>query len=256
MKTELIVLLLLVALAAGWVDAVVGGGGLVQLPTLLLAFPVAPPATILATDKLSSISGTTASAITFARGTRPDLRVAAPAALLAVVVSGAGAATAGLIPAAAFRPFVLGALVVVAAVVILRPGLGTSPRQVRPARHRAVAAVAVTGVVLPFYNGLVGPGTGAMILLALTGLLGLDFVTGSATAKLVNLGANVGALAVFAVHGQAFWLLGLAMAACNVLGARVGTRTALRRGAGFIRIVLLCVVAALIAKLGGDYLFS
>ncbi|GAA4070623.1 sulfite exporter TauE/SafE family protein [Nonomuraea soli] len=254
MQPELVLLLLAVALAAGWVDAVVGGGGLVQLPALLLAFPVAPPATLLATDKLSSISGTTASAIGFARGARIDLRLAVPAAVCAMALSGLGAATAGLIPAQVFRPFVLGALVVVAAVVVLRPRLGTGTPERRPARGRSVAALTVAGVVLPFYNGLVGPGTGAMILLALTGLLGLDFIDGSATAKVVNLGANLGALLVFALHGQAMWMLGLCMAACNVMGARLGTRTALRKGAGFIRATLLCVVAALIVKLGLDYL--
>ncbi|WP_431902981.1 sulfite exporter TauE/SafE family protein [Nonomuraea sp. bgisy101] len=254
METELILLLLAVALAAGWVDAVVGGGGLVQLPVLLLALPAAPPPAVLATDKLSSISGTTVSAVGFARSVRMEARVAVPATALAIALSGAGALTAGRVPSELFRPFVLVMLALVAALVIARPGLGTRERR-RPARRRSVvAAVLLVGVVLPFYNGLVGPGTGALILFALTTLLGLDFVMGSATAKVVNVGANLGALVVFAAHGQVFWLLGLAMASCNVLGARLGTRTALRRGAAFIRATLLCVVAALIVKLGLDQL--
>jgi uncharacterized protein len=252
-QPELVMVLLMVALAAGWVDAVVGGGGLVQLPVLLLALPSAPPAAVLATDKLSSIPGTLASAIGYARVTRLDPRVAAPAGVLAVALAGAGAATAGMIPSHVHKPIVLGSLVVVATVVLLRPRLGLGPTEVR---RRGALAVTVAGVLLPFYNGLAGPGTGAMILLALTTLLGLDFVTGSATAKVINLGANVGALAVFALQGQALWLLGLAMAVCNVAGARIGTRAALRRGAGFIRATLLCVVAALIVKLGVDYLAS
>ncbi|GAA2675985.1 sulfite exporter TauE/SafE family protein [Nonomuraea recticatena] len=254
MEVELILLLLAVALAAGWVDAVVGGGGLVQLPVLLLALPAAPPPAVLATDKLSSIAGTTVSAVGFARRVRVQARVAVPATVLAVALSGAGAVTAGRVPAEVFRPFVLVTLALVAVLVVARPTLGTRV-QPRPARRRTlVPAVVLVGVVLPFYNGLVGPGTGAMILIALTTLLGLDFVMGSATAKVVNVGANLGALVVFAAQGQVFWLLGLGMAACNVLGARVGTRTALRRGAAFIRATLLCVVAALIVKLSLDQL--
>ncbi|MFI6322230.1 sulfite exporter TauE/SafE family protein [Nonomuraea sp. NPDC050556] len=256
MSVELVVFLLVVALAAGWVDAVVGGGGLVQLPVLLLALPGAPPSAILATDKLSSISGTTASAVGFARNAGAELRVAVPAGVLGLAASGAGALTAGTVPATVFRPFVLVALLVVACVVILRPGIGTASGG--GGRHaaapRLAGVVVLVGVALPFYNGLVGPGTGAMILLALSVLLRMDFLTGSATAKVVNVGANLGALVVFAAQGHVFWLLGLGMGACNVLGARLGTRTALRRGSGFIRATLLCVVAALLVKLGVDQL--
>ncbi|NUR93547.1 MAG: TSUP family transporter [Nonomuraea sp.] len=253
MDIELVALLLAVALAAGWVDAVVGGGGLVQLPILLLALPTAPPAAILATDKLSSISGTTAAAVGFARTTKVDWRLAAPMGGLAMLLSGAGACAASSIPAGMYRPFVLAVLVLVALVVMLRPDLGRE-RAATTARHRVAWAVLLAGAALPFYNGLVGPGTGAMILITLTGLLGLDFVGASAQAKVVNLGANLGALVVFAAQGRVFWMLGLGMAACNVVGARLGTRTALRRGTGFIRATLLCVVAALIVKLSVDLL--
>lgn len=254
MSVELIVLLLVVALAAGWVDAVVGGGGLVQLPVLLLALPGASPAAILATDKLSSISGTTASAVGFARNTKLNKKIAVPGGILALASSGAGAATAGAVPAAVFRPFVLLALLLVAVLVVLRPGLGTLQSTGPPDESRLLGVVALVGLALPYYNGLVGPGTGAMILLVLSGLMGMDFVEGSATAKVVNVGANLGALGVFAAQGHVFWLLGLSMGVCNVLGAHVGTRTALRRGAGFIRATLLCVVVALLVKLGFDQL--
>lgn len=254
MSVELIGLLLVVALLAGWVDAVVGGGGLVQLPVLLLALPGAPPAAVLATDKLSSISGTTASAVGFARNATMEAKVAVPAGVLALGASGAGAATAAAVPAAVFRPFVLVALLCVAGVVVLRPRLGTQQAPSPLDQGRVFGVVALVGVALPYYNGLVGPGTGAMILLALSGLMGMDFVTGSATAKVVNVGANLGALLVFAAQGHVYWLLGLGMGACNVLGAQLGTRTALRRGSGFIRATLLCVVAALLLKLGFDQL--
>ncbi|RJL36155.1 sulfite exporter TauE/SafE family protein [Bailinhaonella thermotolerans] len=254
MPTELIVMLLVVALVAGWVDAVVGGGGLVQLPALLLAMPSAPPTAVLATDKLSSIAGTTASAAAFARRLRVDARLAVPAGLLAIALSAAGAVAASRVPASAFRPLVMATLLAVALLVVLRPRLGLRKRPLPRSAAATVSAVVLAGVVLPFYNGLAGPGTGALILMVLTGLRGLDFLTSSATAKIINVGANLGALITYALHGEVFWLLGLGMAVCNTLGARLGTRTALRRGAGFIRATLLCVIAALTVKLSVDYL--
>jgi uncharacterized membrane protein YfcA len=115
-----------------------------------------------------------------------------------------------------------------------------------------VTGVAVAGVGIAYYDGIVGPGTGTFLLIAFTSILGMDFVHASATAKAVNTGTNLGALVVFAAQGHVVWALGLAMAVCNIAGAQIGARMALNRGAGFVRVVLLCVVAALVAKLGYD----
>ncbi|SCG38926.1 sulfite exporter TauE/SafE family protein [Micromonospora humi] len=244
--------LLCVAALAGWVDAVVGGGGLVLLPALLVAAPGVPVATALGTNKLAAIFGTSTAAVTYARRTKLDWAVAGPAAGLAVVTAGVGAALAGAVPAGAYRPVVLVVLVSVAVFVVTRPRLGTVSVPSRRTRSRVVAAVLVAGLGIALYDGLIGPGTGTFLVLAFTASVGADFVHASAMAKVVNAGTNLGALVVFGVSGHVWWWLGAAMAVCNVAGAAVGARMALRRGAGFVRVVLLVVVLALVARLGYD----
>ncbi|MER7457742.1 TSUP family transporter [Micromonospora sp. NPDC126480] len=242
--------LLAVAAMAGWVDAVVGGGGLLLLPALLVGAPGMPVATALGTNKLAAIAGTTTAAVTYARRTKVDWAVAGPAAGLAVLCAGLGAALAGSVPGAAYRPVVLVVLVTVAVFVVARPRLGVVAEPQRRTRGRMVAAVAVAGVGIALYDGLIGPGTGTFLVLAFTALVGADFVHGSAMAKVVNAGTNLGALVVFGLTGHVWWLLGAAMAVCNIAGAVLGARMALRRGSGFVRVVLLVVVLALVGRLG------
>ncbi|MEV8503749.1 TSUP family transporter [Actinoplanes sp. NPDC051475] len=249
-----VVTLLGAATAAGWVDAVVGGGGLLLLPALLIAAPGLPLATALGTNKLAAVAGTSTAAVTYARRTKLDWRVAGPAAGLAVVVSGLGAVLAGVVPAAAYRPVVLGVLVAVALFVTLRPAVGLVADPSRRTRGRVAVVVALAGGVIAAYDGLIGPGTGTFLVLAFTTVVGADFVHGSAMAKIVNTGTNLGALVVFGATGHVYWLLGAAMAVCNIGGAVLGARMALRRGSGFVRVVLLVVVLALIVKLGIDQL--
>ncbi|SCF19770.1 hypothetical protein GA0070564_10454 [Micromonospora mirobrigensis] len=237
---------------AGWVDAVVGGGGLLLLPALLVAAPGLPVATALGTNKLAAIAGTGTAAVTYARRTRVDWVVAGPAAGLAVVAAGLGAVLAGSVPASAYRPVVLVVLLSVALFVLLRPRVGVVARPDRRTRVRVVVAVLVAGVGIALYDGLIGPGTGTFLVVAFTALVGADFLHGSAMAKIVNAGTNLGALVVFGVTGHVWWLLGAAMAVCNIAGAVLGARMALRRGSGFVRVVLLVVVLALVVKLGLD----
>lgn len=248
MSVEQIVLLLVAAAGAGWVDAVVGGGGLLQLPALLVAG--LSPVQALATNKLAAICGTASAAYTYSRNVKIDREVALPAGALAALCAGLGASAAAAISADLLRPAVMVVLLAVAAFVTFRPAFGALARPERRTRARILAAVAVTGVVIAFYDGIMGPGTGTFLIIAFTTVLGLDFVHASATAKIINIGTNLGALLVFAWQGQVLWGLGLAMALCNVAGAQAGAHMALRRGAGFVRIVLLCVVAAMVARLG------
>ncbi|WP_157407834.1 sulfite exporter TauE/SafE family protein [Actinomadura atramentaria] len=251
MPVEHLVLLLVAAVAAGWVDAVVGGGGLIQLPALLLLGPGAP-VTALATNKLGSIAGTSSAAVAYLRRARPDVRVAGPAAVLAVGCAAGGALCAAALEADVLKPVIMVVLLAVAAIVVLRPDLGRTVRDVERTRRRVLAAIAVPGIVIAFYDGLVGPGTGTFLVLAFTTLLGTDFVNASANAKIINTGTNLGALIVFTAQGHVLWALGLGMGACNIVGAQLGARMAISRGAGFVRGVLLCVVTALVLKLGWE----
>jgi uncharacterized protein len=251
LTTSTVLALLLAAFAAGWVDAVVGGGGLIQLPALLLALPGASPAQVLATNKLASICGTATSSVTYYRRVRPDLRTALPMAAWALGGSAAGAACASLMPASLFRPLVLALLVGVLVYTVRRPALGQESA-LRFAGRRHHAAAGTVGVSIGFYDGIFGPGTGSFLVIALVGWLGYAFLDASAKAKIVNAATNLGALLVFVPQGAPLWALGLLMGAANVAGAYLGARTAVARGSRFVRVVFLVVVVALVARLGWD----
>jgi uncharacterized membrane protein YfcA len=245
-----LLLVVVAALAAGWIDAVVGGGGLLQLPALLLV-PGMSPVQALATNKLASVFGTSTSAVTYYRRVHPDLRTALPMAAVALVCSFAGASVAAALPVSVFKPVIVVALIGIAAFTVLRPSLGqvTALRH-RGRRHHGVAWALGAGI--GFYDGILGPGTGSFLVFAMVSMLGYDFLNASAKAKIVNVATNLGALAFFAPYGAVLWGLGLAMGAANMLGGYLGSRTATARGSRFIRIVFLVVVTALIGRVGWD----
>jgi uncharacterized membrane protein YfcA len=248
-----VLLLCLAAGFAGWIDAVSGGGGLIQLPALLVVLPAAAPIQVLATNKLASICGTSVAAATYYRKVRPDLRTALPMAGIALLGSALGALCASVIPREVFRPLVVVLLIGVAIYTIRRPGLGDIQSLRWDGRQHHVAA-GLGGLGLGFYDGIFGPGTGSFLVFLLVGMLGYSFLQASAKARIVNIGTNLGALIVFIPQGAPMWGLGLAMGACNVAGGWLGAHAAIRRGSGFVRVVFLTVVAALILKLGYDVL--
>ena len=246
-------LLGLAGLAAGFVDAVVGGGGLIQLPALLLGLPGAAPVQVLATNKLASICGTTMSSATYYRRIRPDPRTFGPLMLFAFTGSAAGAVVASHIPGTAFQPIVLVALVLVGGYVLLRPALGETTL-LRFAGHRHTTAAVLTGLAIGFYDGALGPGTGSFFVIALVGLLGYSFLEASAKTRLANWATNLAALCVFVPQGAVVWHVGLVMGACNLVGGYLGARTAVARGARFVRVFFVVVVAAFVVRIGGEVL--
>ncbi|MEU3439244.1 TSUP family transporter [Streptomyces griseoincarnatus] len=245
-----VVLLCVAALAAGWIDAVVGGGGLLLLPALLLGLPAGTPAAhALGTNKAVAIVGTTGAAVTYVRKAPVDVRTAVRIGLAALAGSSGGAFLAAGMSTEVLKPVIMVVLLAVAAFVILRPAFGTAPATGPATRRQILAAIGLAGLGIGFYDGLIGPGTGTFLVLALTALLHLDLVTASATAKIVNCCTNAGALAMFAWQGAVLWQLGALMATFNLAGAMLGARTALKRGSGFVRVVLLTVVFALVANM-------
>lgn len=249
-----LIFLALAGLAAGFVDAVVGGGGLIQLPALLVGLPGASPVQLLATNKLGSIMGTTTSSITYYRRIRPDLRTALPLALAAFGGSLGGAALAFLISKEAFNPIILVVLVGVGTYTLAKPSMGQLQRlrfgSVRPRRH--LAAAMLIGLVVGAYDGVLGPGTGSFFVFALVSVLGYGFLEASAKAKIANLATNLAALMVFVPQGMVMWEVGLVMGACNVLGSYLGSRVAVARGSGFVRVFFVVVLLAFVAKIAYD----
>lgn len=244
-------LLALAALAAGFVDAVVGGGGLIQLPALLLGLPGASPVQVLATNKLASICGTSVSSVTYYRRVRPDPRTFGPLMLLAFLGSAAGAALASRLPAEAFDPIVLAALVLVGAYVLFKPDLG-GDTLLRHTGHRHTGLAMLTGLTIGFYDGALGPGTGSFFVFTLVGLLGYSFLDASAKSRMANWATNLAALCVFVPQGAVLWKVGLVMGAANLVGGYVGARTAVAQGAGFVRVFFILIVSAFIVRIGGQ----
>jgi len=244
-----VALLILAAFAAGWIDAVSGGGGLIQLPVLLLALPPSMVVSALGTNKLSSAIGTSAAAATYARRSPPDPRTTIPMAAAAIIGAVVGALAATRVSAEIFRPVVAAVLLIVWFWTLLRPAMGEVDQLRWAGRRRHYVVATVLGLLIGVYDGLIGPGTGAFLVFVLVSLVGYSFLRASATAKFVNLGTNLAALAVFALGGHVLWGLGLLMGAGNLVGGITGARTAVTRGSGFVRIVLLAVVGVLIVVL-------
>ncbi|CAN5261768.1 TSUP family transporter [soil metagenome] len=244
-------LLALAALAAGFVDAVVGGGGLIQLPALLLGLPGAAPVHVLATNKLASICGTSVSSVTYYRRVRPDPATFGPLMVLAFIGSAGGAVVASHLPSEAFNPIVLAALVIVGAYVLFKPDLG-GDTVLRHTGRRHTGIAVLVGLTIGFYDGALGPGTGSFFVFSLVGLLGYSFLDASAKAKMANWATNLAALCVFLPQGAVLWKVGLVMGAANVIGAYVGARTAVSQGAGFVRVFFIVVVSAFIVRIGGE----
>ncbi|WP_172805733.1 TSUP family transporter [Brachybacterium sp. P6-10-X1] len=245
-------LLIGAAFLAGWVDAVVGGGGLVQLPALLTALPAdAPTGAVLGTNKVASAAGTAISSWTYVRRITPIAATAVPLVVCALLGSGAGAGLATFIPRDWLSPIVLLALLAVGSYTLLRPTMGLVHAPRHSGRAQVVRSGGIGGVI-GIYDGVLGPGTGSFFIIAMVALLGYGFLEASVHAKLANLTTNLGALLVFGLQGEVWWLLGGLMAIANVLGGFLGARLAIRLGSGFVRWVFLAVTGALAVRLGLD----
>lgn len=247
----LFVVLGLAAFSAGFVDAVVGGGGLIQIPALFAAFPATAPATLFGTNKVASIVGTTSAALQYSRRVAIPWRVALPGALAALIGAWYGAKAVAYLPPTVLRPLILVLLLLVAVYTFMRKDLGAVSREGVHGRRSAVVALAIGGII-GFYDGFFGPGTGSFLIFLFIRFLGMDFLRASVTAKILNVATNFAAIGFFASNVEILWKLGLIMAVCNLSGAIIGSRTALRHGTGFVRKMFLCVVSVLIAKLAYD----
>lgn len=249
----LLSLLIPAAFLAGWVDAVVGGGGLIQIPALFAVLPGQGAATLFGTNKCASVVGTLSATWRYARRVVMPWRTILPATLAALAFSYLGAAAVAWLPKAALRPLILVLLVASAAYTLWRKDFGLVHR---PAHSggRELAYALLLGAVIGFYDGFFGPGTGSFLIFLFVRFFGFDFLHASAAAKVVNVATNLAALAFFIPHGHWLPWLALAMALANVSGSLLGTRLALKHGAAFVRLIFLAVVALLILRFAWDTL--
>ena len=243
----------LASLAAGFVDAVVGGGGLVQLPAMFSVIPQGAVAPILGTNKIASLAGALISTSRYLRVVPLPWNVVLPALAGAALFGWVGAAAVSLLSREVAQPLVLVLLVLVAVMTLRRKEMGSVHAPRFAVRHQRWFGF-LAGAALGFYDGFFGPGTGAFLVFIFVRFFGYDFLHASACAKVVNVMTNLAALAFFLPAGEFFAAAALVMALCNVVGAWVGTHVAVRKGSQFVRKFFLMLLALLIIKMAADTL--
>jgi uncharacterized protein len=242
-----LVLVLAAAFAAGCVDAMVGGGGLIQLPALFSVFPNVAPPVLLGTSKFAGFFGTASAVVRFAGKVAIPWRALAPLGLLVLITGALGAWIATRVPPAVFRPLVPLLLIGVLTYLLRRKDLGAAHAPKGFAgRHHVMGAIAIG--VIGLYDGFFGPGTGSFLMFVFVRMYGFDFLHAAASARVLNVATNGAALVYFGTHGYVLWQIGLGMAICNIAGATLGTKLALRGGSTFVRKVFIVIVTLLILR--------
>ncbi|WP_374355104.1 sulfite exporter TauE/SafE family protein [Chitinimonas sp.] len=241
----------LIAFAAGLIDAAVGGGGLIQVPGLFAVLPQQAAATLLGTNKFSSFFGTGAATWRYARKVDLAWRLVLPAAATAFVFAYFGATAVSFVPKDWMRPLVLVLLIAMLAYTLYKKDFGALHQPSRFGRREQVIALLIGGAI-GFYDGFFGPGTGSFLIFLFIRFFGFDFLRASASAKVVNLATNLASLGFFIPHGNVLYHFAIPMALANVSGAVIGARLAMRGGTVVIRRLFIGLVVVLIAKLGYD----
>jgi len=241
---------MLASLLAGFIDAVVGGGGLITVPALMLGLPAGTPLpTLLGTNKVVAVTGTTLAAGKFARsGALAWREMVGPVAASALGASG-GVWLTYRVHADFLRPVMLGLLVAMLAFTLLKPDLGHRHAP-RFGLHHQRGLAALIALALGFYDGFFGPGTGSLLIFLFVAVLGFDFLRSSALAKAVNWASNITSMVLFVGHGSWIPSVALSMAAANGVGGYLGAHVALSKGSRWVRRVFIGVVGALILRLG------
>lgn len=241
------------AFIAGFIDSVVGGGGLIQVPALFVLLPGMPPATLLGTNKFASIWGTAAASLQYSRRVRLPWHALLPACAAAFAFSLIGAHTVSALRPEMLRPLILGLMIAVLAYTLWKKDLGALHAPRLTPRHEIATGVIVGGA-MGFYDGFFGPGTGSFLIFAFVGLFGFSFLAASASAKVINFTTNLAAVGYFIFNGNVLYATALPMAACNVAGSVIGSRVAMRKGSRYVRLLFIGIVAALILRFGWEEL--
>ena len=255
MSIEVALFLAIASGFAGFVDAMAGGGGLIQLPALIVGLPNKELPLILGTNKVPSIFGTAAAARNYFKNIKPDIPLTLSMMGPAFIGSMGGASLAAAVPKDFFKPFIVCLLIAVAIYTWVKPELGMN-ENLKYTHKKRLAIVALIGLLIGFYDGIFGPGTGTFLVFFLVSGIGYAFLKASGTAKLVNISTNAGAILSFQLTGHIWWQLGLLLAFANVTGAIIGSRLAIKGGSPLVRKVFLVVTFLLIARVAWDTFIS
>ncbi|MCP9749858.1 TSUP family transporter [Ferruginibacter sp. HRS2-29] len=253
MTGELIILCT-AAFFAGFIDSIVGGGGLVQTPATLVVLPQYPVATLLGTTKIPAFIGTSMAAFQYAKRVMLQWKLLLWMCSIALLMAMAGSATVARISNSFMKPMIFIILIAVAVYTFAKKDFGSAVSKTISDREQLIYG-SIFAVVVGFYDGFIGPGAGSFLLLFFITTLGFDFLKASAHAKFVNLATNMGSILYFSASGHILYKFALPMAAFNFAGSYFGSRLAILKGNKFIRVFFLLVVLGTIIRFGYDIFF-
>jgi uncharacterized membrane protein YfcA len=243
--------LFILAFTAGFIDAVVGGGGLIQIPALLINLPNTPIPTLFGTNKIAALSGTTISAYQYSKRIKFDFKLLITVSFCSAIASYSGAKVVSFINVNTLKPIIFVILILIVIYTVVKKELGTLQTKSLTVKKQMIYG-SLIGLIVGFYDGFFGPGTGSFLVLGFVVILGFEFIQASAYSKIINCVTNLSALVVFIRQGNYLLELAILMAICNILGSIVGTKLALKRGNRFVRIVFICIVTLMILRYGYD----
>ncbi|MEY2902188.1 MAG: hypothetical protein RLY89_1294 [Bacteroidota bacterium] len=248
---QILVVLCLFAFLAGFVDAIVGGGGLIQTPASLIMLPQLPVATVIGSLKLPSFSGTFFAARQYVRKVPINWKLMGWMTLTAFSASFLGSQLLTQMSNRFMKPVILVVLVLVAIYTYSKKDFGQFSQKELTTTQKTLYSLLIC-LVIGFYDGFIGPGAGSFLVLAFISLMGLDFLNASANAKLINLATNLGSICLFLIKGSIIWKLAIPMAICNAFGGFLGAKMAIAKGNRFIRIFFLLVVMGTLIRFSYD----
>jgi uncharacterized membrane protein YfcA len=239
------------ALAAGFIDAIVGGGGLVQTPAALTLLPQYPVAIVLGTLKIPAFSGTSFAALQYARKVAINYKRLSLMMPVAFIAAFSGSKLLTVVSNGFMKPFLLVVLILVAFYTYTNKNFGRHEEKTHTVRRQLLYSILIS-LIIGFYDGFIGPGAGSFLILAFIHLLGFDFLKANAHAKFINLSTNLGSMTFFALSGKIIYTIAVPMAICNAVGGFFGARLALLKGNAFIRIFFLVIVIGTILRFAYD----
>lgn len=253
--TSILIILAIASLFAGFIDAIVGGGGLIQFPAFMILFPNASVPTAFGTNKIAGLSGTSIAAVQYAKRIKFNWKLLVITALSSLVFSFIGAKLVSRIDVNILKPFIFFMLIGIAIYTFKKKDFGSYPtKKITETRKHLFGFL--LGIIIGFYDGFLGPGTGSFLVLGFVAFLGFEFLEASAYAKVINCVTNVSALYVFISQGNYILEIAIIMAVSNVIGSLIGSRMAILRGNAFVRKIFLFVVCIMIIRYGYDVFFS
>jgi uncharacterized membrane protein YfcA len=255
MTTEIIIFLCIAAFAAGFIDAIVGGGGLIQTPASLILLPQFPVATVIGSLKIPSFTGTSLAALQYMRKVKMDWLMLSIMAAFAFVAAFLGSVLLSRVHNDFMKPLLLVILAVVAFYTYSKKNFGDHIEKEHSKKEKLIYSILIS-VIIGFYDGFIGPGAGSFLVLAFISLMGFDFLKASANAKMVNLATNLGSILFFVGSGRILYHIAIPMALSNAVGSVIGARLAIAKGNRFIRIFFLLVVTGTIIRFAYDVFFK